>query len=278
MTSKMGQVNIVVAHALEARPLIKRFGLKPNKAAGALTIYSNDTGVRVVITGMGKQSSHATTNRLAVLLANVLGVQEGWLNVGVAGHKTAEIGSGFLANKIIDAGSAKAVYPVPVLKDKPTSAVITVDQPELDYSEDAVYEMEAFGFWAAASNHSFIELLQVYKIISDNLKYPVDQLDNVFIEKRIANHCDRIEGVVLNLKELVGEVNEIYRLPDEYEELQKKFRFTVTQLHQLKRLCRRFHALGLADKLVEIIDEAPYTSKKLIQNLDLALLSETKIE
>ena len=145
MTSKMGQVNIVVAHALEARPLIKRFGLKPNKAAGALTIYSNDTGVRVVITGMGKQSSHATTNRLAVLLANVLGVQEGWLNVGVAGHKTAEIGSGFLANKIIDAGSAKAVYPVPVLKDKPTSAVITVDQPELDYSEDAVYEMEAFG-------------------------------------------------------------------------------------------------------------------------------------
>ena len=278
MTSKMGQVNIVVAHALEARPLIKRFGLKPNKAAGALTIYSNDTGVRVVITGMGKQSSHATTNRLAVLLANVLGVQEGWLNVGVAGHKTAEIGSGFLANKIIDAGSAKAVYPVPVLKDKPTCAVITVDQPELDYSEDAVYEMEAFGFWAAASNHSFIELVQVYKIISDNLKYPVDQLDNVFIEKLIANHCDRIEGVVLNLKELVGEVNEIYRLPDEYEELQKKFRFTVTQLHQLKRLCRRFHALGLADKLVEIIDEAPYTSKKLIQNLNLALLSETKIE
>ena len=278
MTSKMGQVNIVVAHALEARPLIKRFGLKPNKAAGALTIYSNDTGVRVVITGMGKQSSHATTNRLAVLLANVLGVQEGWLNVGVAGHKTAEIGSGFLANKIIDAGSAKAVYPVPVLKDKPTSAVITVDQPELDYSEDAVYEMEAFGFWAAASNHSFIELVQVYKIISDNLKYPADQLDNVFIEKLIANHCDRIEGVVLNLKELVREVNEIYRLPDEYEELQKKFRFTVTQLHQLKRLCRRFHALGLADKLVEIIDESPYTSKQLIQNLDLALLSETKIE
>ena len=278
MTSKMGQVNIVVAHALEARPLIKRFGLKPNKAAGALTIYSNDTGVRVVITGMGKQSSHATTNRLAVLLANVLGVQEGWLNVGVAGHKTAEIGSGFLANKIIDAGSAKAVYPVPVLKDKPTCAVITVDQPELDYSEDAVYEMEAFGFWAAASNHSFIELVQVYKIISDNLKYPADQLDNVFIEKLIENHCDRIEGVVLNLKELVGEVNEIYRLPDEYEELQKKFRFTVTQLHQLKRLCRRFHALGLADKLVEIIDEAPYTSKKLIQNLNLALLSETKIE
>ena len=278
MTSKMGQVNIVVAHALEARPLIKRFGLKPNKAAGALTIYSNDTGVRVVITGMGKQSSHATTNRLAVLLANVLGVQEGWLNVGVAGHKTAEIGSGFLANKIIDAGSAKAVYPVPVLKDKPTSAVITVDQPELDYSEDAVYEMEAFGFWAAASNHSFIELVQVYKIISDNLKYPADQLDNVFIEKLIANHCDRIESVVLNLKELVREVNEIYRLPDEYEELQKKFRFTVTQLHQLKRLCRRFHALGLADKLVEIIDESPYTSKQLIQNLDLALLSETKIE
>ena len=278
MTSKMGQVNIVVAHALEARPLIKRFGLKPNKAAGALTIYSNDTGVRVVITGMGKQSSHATTNRLAVLLANVLGVQEGWLNVGVAGHKTAEIGSGFLANKIIDASSAKGVYPVPVLKDKRTSAVITVDQPELDYSEDAVYEMEAFGFWAAASNHSFIELVQVYKIISDNLKYPADQLDNVFIEKLIENHCDRIEGVVLNLKELVGEVNEIYRLPDEYEELQKKFRFTVTQLHQLKRLCRRFHALGLADKLVEIIDEAPYTSKKLIQNLNLALLSETKIE
>ena len=278
MTSKMGQVNIVVAHALEARPLIKRFGLKPNKAVGALTIYSNGTGVCVVITGMGKQSSHATTNRLAVLLTNDLGVQEGWLNVGIAGHKTAEVGSGFLANKIIDADSAKAVYPVPVLKDKPTSAVITVDQPELEYSEDAVYEMEAFGFWAAASNHSFIELVQVYKIISDNLKYPADQLDNVFIEKLIANHCDRIESVVLNLKELVREVNEIYRLPDEYEELQKKFRFTVTQLHQLKRLCRRFHALGLADKLVEIIDEAPYTSKKLIQNLDLALLSETKIE
>ena len=278
MTSKMGQVNIVVAHALEARPLIKCFGLKPNKAVGALTIYSNGTGVCVVITGMGKQSSHATTNRLAVLLTNDLGVQEGWLNVGIAGHKTAEVGSGFLANKIIDAGSAKAVYPVPVLKDKPTSAVITVDQPELEYSEDAVYEMEAFGFWAAASNHSFIELVQVYKIISDNLKYPADQLDNVFIENLIANHCDRIESVVLNLKELVREVNEIYRLPDEYEELQKKFRFTVTQLHQLKRLCRRFHALGLADKLVEIIDESPYTSKQLIQNLDLALLSETKIE
>jgi hypothetical protein len=54
--------------------------------------------------------------------------REGWLNVGVAGHKSANIGAGLLANKIIEASSAKAVYPVPMLSDMPSSVVITVDQ------------------------------------------------------------------------------------------------------------------------------------------------------
>ena len=278
MTGRMDQVNVIVAHSLEARPLINRFELKPNKIEASLTVYSNDAGIRLIITGVGKQSSFAATNRLADLRENSFEEREGWLNVGIAGHKSAKIGAGLLANKIIDASSAKAVYPVPMLSDIPSSAVITVDQPDLDYCEEAAYEMEAFGFWSAVSNHTFLELIQIYKLISDNPEHPVNQLDPNSLEQLVANHCDKVERVVLNLQSLVREVNEIYRLPDECEKLQGKVRLSITQQHQLKRLCQRFLAFGLEKKLTKIIDEVPHTGKQLIQNLELELLSETRIK
>ena len=47
MTGRMDQVNVIVAHSLEARPLINRFELKPNKIEASLTVYSNDSGIRL---------------------------------------------------------------------------------------------------------------------------------------------------------------------------------------------------------------------------------------
>jgi hypothetical protein len=50
----------------------------------------------------------------------------------------------------------------------PTENLYTVDRPEDDYPAAALYEMEASGFFPVACRFSSSELVQCFKVISDN--------------------------------------------------------------------------------------------------------------
>ncbi len=59
-----GEVNLVVAHPLEAKALLEWFDLDEIEPAGTLRCYGNNQGIALMITGMGAESSAAGVRRL----------------------------------------------------------------------------------------------------------------------------------------------------------------------------------------------------------------------
>ncbi len=159
-------IRIVVALPAEARPLIQYFELKPPVFQGLFPIYRNDR-ITLVVSGIGKMAAAAATSYLYAISGEHRNC--GWLNVGVAGHAYRNCGQGLLANRIMDKTTGRCWHPHNLLslpfEDAP---LVTVDMPETEYPGEMMYDMEAAGYYFVACRCSSLELIQCYKIISDN--------------------------------------------------------------------------------------------------------------
>lgn len=266
-------LNIVVAHTLEAKPLIAMLGLKKQNHQSPFALYRNDKGTSLIIAGIGKLAAAAATGYLAALQDSSETAVKAWLNLGIAGHQTAELGSGLLAQKLTDQATGSCFYPPMLLTGFATSDVITVDEPELEYPVDAAYEMEAFGFYAVASRLVTSELVQVFKIVSDNPSNPVKDIDAKLIQHWIKAQRAEIEKLILDLDELAQEYNAAYQLPAEFNELSAMTKLSVTQQNQLKRLCRRYYALGQEAQLRAVVEKPVSSAKGLIIDLEIGLIN-----
>lgn len=286
-----GRVNIVVAHGLESKPLIQLFDLQKQEAATAYPVYENDTGIALIVSGIGKPAAAKATNYLATLQAQKDTDFCAWLNIGIAGHRTAELGSAFLVHKIIDLATGESYYPSLLVRavaseterttgrestqksttQFETTSVVTVEKIERDYPEDAVYEMEAFGFYSSATRLVTAELIQVYKVISDNSANPVENIDFARVRQWIAGQGESIARLVNRLADLAREVNNCYALPPEFEILSAETRLTATQQVQLKRLCQRYYALERQTELQSFIACPNRSGRTLIQALESGL-------
>jgi adenosylhomocysteine nucleosidase len=266
-------LNIVVAHRLEADPLIKLLQLKPDSVR-PFPSWRNEAGISLVISGPGKLAAAAASGFIGASKSGAqqqLQAAEGWLNIGIAGHGAAAIGQGFLAHKITDLNTGVCAYPVPLLSGYRGTALVTVDQPELTYPEPVAYDMEASGFWAAASRFVTTELIQVYKIVSDNPNHSSEQVTPALVRRLLAEQLECLQKLLVDLSSLVAEYNEVYRLPPAYARLEQAVKLSVTQLSQLKRLCQRGVALGLEAELETFAAQRHSSSRQMLASL-LAML------
>ena len=243
-------INVVTALACEANPIIQHFRLKKLKQPHAFPIYDNGH-VNLIISGIGKSSAACAVGYLQSLINAP--TPHVWINVGIAGHKSFELGTGLLAHRVIDASSWQRYYPGLTFQlPCDTVDVMSVAQAEMNYAQNCAYDMEAAGFYAAASRFSSCELIHVCKVISDN-QHTSSQLVNKRLgEELIGNHLLLIQDVFHELAEIQKIVHDVYTLPDEYEELLATLRFSVSQQNQLKQLVRRWNVLmeqTLQDKL-----------------------------
>ena len=101
-------INLVVALPAEARPLIKHYSLNRQQAHDAFPLYRNER-MALVVCGPGKIAAATATTWLAELIPGKQ--RAAWLNIGVAGHATHDIGTGLLVNRISDHASNKSWYP-----------------------------------------------------------------------------------------------------------------------------------------------------------------------
>lgn len=242
-------INIVTALACEANPIIQRYGLKRSPCTGGFPVYESDS-LKLIISGMGKFASAAAVGYLQSSLQGDAAKTRRetaphlWLNVGIAGHKTMALGTALLAHKISDPAAQLCFYPcftfnVPCV----TTQIITVDRTQTQYSDDAVYDMEALGFFAAAVRFTSCEQIHCLKIISDNESMSHEMVTKKLGEELVANQLSLVD-VLLNEFQSIQEITDkMYTLPQEYHLLTHTFRFTVTQQNQLKRLLRRWQVL-----------------------------------
>lgn len=234
-------INLVVALATESRPLIEHFGLSEDRSVLGFRVFRGD-GVRLVVTGMGRVPCAG-----GVAALGERGTDAGmsaWLNVGIAGHAAHGVGEGIHAVRILEAATGRSWYPPQVVSlPGRAEALCTVDAPETSYTGGYAYDMEASAFYATAVRYATGELVQVYKIISDNREQGVDSVARHTVRDAIARHLPAIEALAAGLSALAQEVNATRPRLDDFERIVNRWHFSVAQQHQLRELLRQWATL-----------------------------------
>lgn len=223
---------MVVALEAEARPLIDHFRLRRDLAVSAFSLYTRDD-LALVVSGVGKAAAACAVGFLGARLR-----PSAWINAGTAGHADLPVGTVRLAHKVVDADSGQAAYP-PLILDLTTASaeVITVSKPEQGFARDALYDMEASAFFAAARRLVTVEWIQTVKVVSDTRTVHFDSKAVGDLMRETIPIIEALKGQYL---QLAGEL--MSPLPYEVEVLGRALGLTWQQRRQLEALLRKWQA------------------------------------
>ena len=260
-------VNIIVAHGLEAKALVRMLELERHHVSSEFVEYRNSNKLHLLVSGIGKEAITAAVTYLGEQQASDSGEIRAWLNIGIAGHRDASLGNAWLGNKVTDQSSGASAYPPQLIEGIEVGSVVTVDEPENSYPLDAAYEMEASAFYAEATKYSTAELVQVFKVISDNLVNPISEIDIRSVPGLIAAQAPQLQILIEGMSAIATQHNSSQRLPSYFSEVCSKIHLTVNQKLQLRRLCQRYKALGMEEELSSAADLRVGDARTLIQQL-----------
>ena len=208
---------------------------------GSFPIYVSDNA-SLVVSGIGKRASAAATAYLHARTEEKPNLV--WVNVGIAGHRTFTPGKLFVAHTIRDEATGQCWFPPQLSRSADKAEVITVDRTETVFDSEAIYDMEASGFYPTANFLSTGELVQCLKIVSDNRELRASELTRDRIRDIVSNQIGEIERLVRELETLARE--KVARSFDAagLAAFSSKWRFSVTQRRRLERLLTRWTALA----------------------------------
>lgn len=249
----MAKIIITALHE-EARPLIKIFGLKKDPHSRRIPLYRRG-GTCLAVSGTGKvKSAIATTFALAKTdsLENTI-----ILNFGLCGCLDLQIPVGELTfiNKITDASTKRDFYTETILKHNLREASLTTfDKPLLKGWESVtttMVDMEASGFFPAASAFTPLENIYCLKMVSDHLENK--RLDITAVRVWIENCRDSIMS-------LFNSASKLNSRPVRFDgketsiliQLCETLKLTITQSHKLQEYATGFiirHQKGLDNLL-----------------------------
>lgn len=224
---------VEVALKAEAAPLIEAFDLKPISGNHLFPIWENNQ-IKLIVSGVGKIKAGAACSYLAAIYRDE--DIYGWLNVGIGEHQTRKPGTPFLIHKIIDEARHASFFPsfafVPPCE---TEICLTIENPESHCNIHAVYDMEASGFYAIASKLSPLEMIHVFKIISNN---PNLEANKKQVESLVSDHIDLLKKIIREMHGLIDEIAPV-NIPF-LDECLKKWHFTTCETNQLKGMLQRW--------------------------------------
>jgi len=231
---------IYMALPCEAKPFIEYFRLKKNMGVQAFAVFSRDN-ICLTVTGIGKSAMAAGVAYTQALFSTSLNPV--LVNIGIAGHQNFPLGSLFLLNKITDADSQRCYYP-PLVFQSPcaTVGVQTSAKPQLEYRHGELCDMEASAFYETAVRFSTGELIQTFKVVSDNLVNPVTQVTVQTVSGMLATHVEMIVQVIGLLDKLAEQL--VVAEPSYFRELLDQYQFSVNEQQQLKAKLMRLEVLG----------------------------------
>jgi nucleoside phosphorylase len=233
-------INLVVALMPEAKPLISHFDLAAVNTRSPLPVFQRD-GIRLIVSGIGAAAAAAATG---YLFAQQQQRDLAWLNVGVAGHGCLAIGEGRLIHKISEHNSGRNWFPPQTLKlGVASDALNSVSRIERRYAQPQFYDMEAAAYYATACRFSSGELVQCFKIVSDNPSHPVDAVNADTARTLIGAQMKSLDRVVTALSALSDTAIKAVAEPAALDACLSRWSFTVTQQNQLYRLLQRLEIL-----------------------------------
>ncbi|MDG1138017.1 MAG: hypothetical protein P8N49_00655 [Opitutales bacterium] len=228
-------MNFIIALQAEAKPLIDALKLK--KVSGSLPFptFQNDNH-QLVVSGIGKIASAGATG-FSLGKSHAQDHPFPFLNIGIAGHGSLGVGTLFIADRIFSENHSSIYYP-PQLVDSEIirSPLQTCELPNRDYQEKKGYDMEAHSFYTTASKCVTRELVQVIKIVSDNLHQPLDTFNPKVVSKLVETNLPTILGLVRSLEKLANEISPDRETLAFRRDALHSQNFTETQTHLLVQL------------------------------------------
>ena len=146
-----------------------------------------------------------------------------------------------------------------------------MDEAQKQYQADAVYDMEASGFFSAAMRFGTVELIHCAKIISDNTEQPIENISRNEVLQWVEDNLQKVECLVSQLLDIVVSLDADNKGKKEYEFLLDKYHLTSSQQTQLKSLLQSWYTLSDASVLELVQGREIPNTKALLR------LLETKI-
>ena len=201
--NKKLSVNFIVAHAGEAKPLINYFKLKKNHQHKAISIFQSEH-IRLAVSGQGRTNAAIATAYLGAI-AVFEKTTDIWINFGIAGHNSHPLGSLWRIHKVIEQASGLSMYPLNLCKIAKINSeqLMTTDYVEHHYSQTALYDMEAMAFFQAARKFSTMELIQSFKVVSDNSVDTGVILDHKRAKGLLEPVVKRMDDYIVELKKIL---------------------------------------------------------------------------
>ncbi len=260
----------VVALEPEGAPIRQRYGLTETLHGGPFVAYHRpDMSHWLVVSGMGIALSAAATAFLAERSdAPPWAI---WLNVGIAGHGAAEVGTVHLAHTVFDRAAQTTTYATLAIKvPLPGSALHTVARPEGTYPAPVLYDMEGAGFYAVARRLVSAELVQCVKVVSDNPQAPVERFTEAKVRQWIERGLDDVDRVHQAMLPLALSERARRSLPAFYDVLAERFHLTATQAKQLEEITIRLRALNVDQDALTALAAGADDTRSLLRSLGQA--------
>ncbi|MCB1179984.1 MAG: hypothetical protein KDK36_20570, partial [Leptospiraceae bacterium] len=188
---------IVTALAGEAIPIINAFKLKKDISYTKFDLFKNEN-IKLILSGTGKVKSAIATTYMIV--KDPPRPEDHIINLGICGSGIEEykIGQIFLSHKIEDYATGKTYYPEMMIKHNlPEEKIITFDKPvkrkEFDEVPMCLVDMEASGFYEAASAYFHSHRIHILKILSDHLKG--EKLTGTFVQSLIEKNISSLKTI-----------------------------------------------------------------------------------
>ena len=198
-------VHMVMALRAEAQPFIERWRLERVDTHGPFRRFRGPQ-VELILSGVGKLNAAAACGYLAS--ATGPHPHRAWVNLGIAGHPTLDLGSIRCADLVVDrASDARWIPKMLVTPPCPMAPVHTVDSVDRTYiDEDAVVDMEACGFFTACQRFVAPGLVQVIKVISDNRHSSVNAITPAKTIRLVRKCLNELEEVIAVFRQTASDI------------------------------------------------------------------------
>ncbi len=225
----------------EARPLLDHFSLRAIQPSAPFPLYGA-SHLRLVVSGVGRTSAAAAIAYTCARFADHPGP---WLNVGLAGHASAALGTPFIVHRACDPTGEQTYYPIfPFAPPCATAALHTVDKPTSAYPNNGLCDMEGSAFLQTAQRFVPSELAHSLKIVSDNEQHPWNGMDRQQVVAMIAPHLHLIEALCSTLEPLADAWHIQRATPAHYAWAVERWHFSSAQQSRLHRLLQQWQAVA----------------------------------
>lgn len=249
----------IVAIPVEAKALIRSFGLKLSPDPYFPIYTSSD--MALILTGAGKK---AVISGLSYGIAKHPSPSPTFINVGMAGHKKAPLGEGYLIHKIYDPSEEKAYYPALTFSwQHPTQELYTIKGVENSYPHPCLYDQEGAFFFSTALRFTTAEKIHLYKIVSDHTKSPSFCLTKEKIIVYTEKNLPILQQLVFQLKSLFPSCKQ-----EDFLSIFSLIPASTYQRHQILEKCQFLLSLDKGFKIQNLPLSSLKTAAKLLCYLE----------